>query len=187
VFDVLSAFGLASAAGLNAYMPLLVVSLAARYNLLQLQAPFDVMGSPWVIGVLAVLVVVEFVADKVPTVDHVWHLLGLAIHPIAGAILFASQAQVITEVNPVLSLICGLVLAGGVHGVRAGVRPVVTATTAGLGNPVVSLIEDVAAIALSVLSLIVPILAVLVAVVVVVLAVLLLRRRRSPAGVVRRR
>jgi hypothetical protein len=158
LFGVLSAFGLASAAGLNAYIPLLMVGLAARYtNLIALQAPFDVLASPGALVILAVLAAVEFVADKIPAVDHAWHLAGAVIHPAAGAILFASQQNIIGDVHPLLALVCGLLLAGGVHGARAAVRPLATATTAGVANPVLSFVEDAVAVIWTLLAILVPV------------------------------
>ncbi len=111
------AFGLSASAGLNAYIPLLVVSLLAKFtNLIELAEPWKALESWWVIGgVLAVLGTVEFVADKVPAVDQVNDVIQTLVRPVAGAILFATSARTITDVHPVLSMICGLLVAGSVH------------------------------------------------------------------------
>jgi uncharacterized membrane protein len=158
-----AAFGLSGSAGLNAYIPLLIVALAARFPLntplLQLQSPYDVLGSWWAIGIISVLLIIEVVADKIPAVDSVNDAIQTFIRPAAGAILFAGSANVITDIHPVLSLAAGLLVAGGVHATKAVARPVVTATTVGTGNWLVSIVEDVIAFILSLLSLIVPILA----------------------------
>ncbi len=91
---------------------------------------------------LAVLVLVEAVADKVPAVDHVNDTIQTFIRPTAGAIVFAASAGSVTEVSPVLSLICGLLVAGTVHTVKSvAVRPLITASTAGMGDPIVSTAE----------------------------------------------
>lgn len=157
---ILSAFGLSSAAGLNAYLPLLIVALTARYtDLIQLQAPWDALTNPWVIAVLVVLLVVEVVADKIPAVDHANDVIQTVVRPTAGAILFASSGNVIGDIHPALALICGILVAGSVHGVKATFRPVVTATTGGIGNPVVSTVEDVASFILTVMAILAPILA----------------------------
>jgi len=69
--NILAAFGLSSSAGLNAYLPLLVVALAARFtNLIELKSPWDTLENPWVIGALVVLLTIEFFADKIPAVNH---------------------------------------------------------------------------------------------------------------------
>ncbi len=160
---VLGAFGLSASAGLNAYIPLLVVSLLAKFtSLIELAEPWNTLESWWVIGVLAVLGTVEMVADKVPVVDDVNDAIQTFIRPVAGAILFATSAKTITDVNPVLSMICGLLVAGSVHAAKSLVaRPVIEASTAGVGVPVVSTIEDVLATIISVLSVALPILMVI--------------------------
>jgi hypothetical protein len=159
LLGVLTAFGLSASAGLNAYIPLLVVALLAKFtNLIVLQAPWDTLTSWWVIGILVVLSAVEFLADKIPAVNHVNDIIQTFVRPVAGAILFASSARVITEIHPILALSIGLLVAGGVHTVKAGVvRPAVTATTGGAGNAPVSILEDVISTVISVLSVVIPI------------------------------
>ncbi|MRR32442.1 DUF4126 domain-containing protein, partial [bacterium] len=161
IFNIFSAFGLSASAGLNAYIPLLVVALLARYTeLIHLKAPWDVMTSWWVIGTLIALSVVEFLADKIPAVNHVNDIIQSFVRPTAGAIVFAATATQIGNVNPTLALIAGLLVAGGVHTVKSVVvRPAVTATTGGAGNIPVSMAEDVASTGVSVLSVLVPVVA----------------------------
>jgi hypothetical protein len=159
ILGLFSAFGLSASAGLNAYIPLLVVALLARFtNLLTLKSPWDALTSWWIIGLLIVLSTIEFLADKFPAVNHVNDIIQSFIRPTAGAIVFAASANILTEVSPILSLACGLLVAGGVHAVKSAVvRPAVTATTAGAGNVPVSIMEDVTATVVSVLSIVVPI------------------------------
>ncbi len=160
---VLGAFGLSASAGLNAYIPLLVVSLLARFtNLIQLDGRWEALQSWWMIGLLAVLGLVEFVADKVPAVDQVNDAIQSFIRPVAGAILFASSAKAITDIHPVLSMACGLLVAGSVNAAKSFVaRPAVEVTTAGLGVPLMSGLEDILATIVSVLSVALPILMVI--------------------------
>lgn len=155
---VMAAFGLSASAGLNAYIPLLVIAVVARFtNLIQLNSPWDTLTSWWVIGLLLVLTLVEFFADKVPAVNHVNDVIQTIVRPVAGAIVFAASAKVITEIHPVLALAAGVLVAGGVHAVKAAaVRPAVTATTGGAGNVPVSVAEDVVATVTSILAVVVP-------------------------------
>ncbi len=181
-----TAFGLSTSAGLNAYIPLLVVALAARFPqsnpLLELSEPYSLISSWWAIGLLAVLLVIEMLVDKIPAVDTVNDVIQTIVRPTAGALLFAGSANVITEMSPVLALLCGVFLAGGVHSVKSVVRPVVTATTAGTGNWVVSIVEDVTAFFVSLFSLLIPILVAFgLLVVFTVLFIWWRRRRRRPA------
>lgn len=158
-FGLLTAFGLSASSGLNAYIPLLVVALIARFTtLIQLKQPWDVLTSWWIIGLLVVLNIVEFVADKVPAVNHINDAIQSFIRPIAGAIAFAAAAGVFADVHPVLAMACGLIIAGGVHAIKSGiVRPVVTATTGGSANVPVSVAEDLTSTVVSIVSIIVPI------------------------------
>jgi hypothetical protein len=183
--NVLAAFGLSSSAGLNAYLPLLVVALAARFtNLIELKAPWDALESPWVIGALVVLLTVEFFADKMPAVNHINDAIQTFVRPTAGAILFASTTQVVTNMNPVVALILGLLVAGSVHVAKSAVfRPAVTATTGGVANPLVSLMEDFVALLISVLAVVVPVLVASIIILLTALIIWLLWRRaaRVPA------
>jgi len=155
---IFSAFGLSASAGLNAYIPLLTVALLARFtNLIKLNPPWDTISSPWVIGVLLVLLLIEFFADKIPAVNHINDIIQTFVRPAAGAVVFAASAKVISDVHPVMAMIAGLLVAGSVHAVKAGaVRPAVTATTGGAANVPVSILEDIVSTVLSILSIVIP-------------------------------
>lgn len=155
---IFSAFGLSASAGLNAYIPLLVVALLGKFtNLIKLDSPWDTLTNWWVIGLIVVLCLIEFFADKVPAVNHLNDAIQTFVRPVAGAIIFAASAKVLTDIHPALSLACGLLVAGSVHAVKsAAVRPAVTATTGGAGNIPVSILEDLISTVLSILSVVVP-------------------------------
>lgn len=155
-----SAFGLAAATGLNSTLPLLIVGLAARFGLLTLVAPYDAVASDIALIGLGILALGEIAADKIPGADTIVHVIQGPLTMAAGAILFASQNSMIQDVSPGLAILVGLLTAGGVHTLRAIVRPVVTMATMGLGGPVVSTAEDVGAVGLTVTALVAPILAV---------------------------
>ncbi len=169
-----SAFGLSASAGLNAYIPLLVVALTARFtNLLNLSEPYNVIESWPVIAVLSVLLLIEMFVDKVPAIDTLNDGIQTFIRPAAGAVMFAANANVITDVSPVIAVIAGILLAGTVHTTKSVVRPAVTGSTAGLGNPFVSFFEDVIAFCVSIMAIFVPI---LIGIIVFIVIVMLLRR-----------
>ncbi len=160
--NIITSFGLSASAGLNAYLTLLIVALIARFtDLIQLQAPFTALTNGWALATLAVLTLVEILADKIPAVDTANDLLESLVRPAAGAVLFAASSNVIADLHPVLALICGLFVAGTVHVAKSTARPVVTATTAGIGNPVVSTVEDLTAATVSVVSIVFPLFALL--------------------------
>src|SRR5438270_3276807 len=155
--QVLTSFGLSASAGLNAYIPLLIIALLARFtDWVKLSPPFDVISNEWVIGALIVLLVIETFADKIPGVDHVNDFIQTFIRPTAGAVLFASEANVLRDINPVIPLIAGLLIAFSVHATKATTRPIVNLTTLGIGAPVISTIEDVTAVVTSLVAVFLP-------------------------------
>ena len=183
ITSISSAFGLAGSAGLNAYIPLLAVALAARFPLnnplLTLQEPYNLLGSWWGIGILVVLLAIEMTVDKIPAVDTLNDGIQTFVRPTAGAILFAANANVINDIHPALALGAGLLLAGGVHTAKGIARPAVTATTAGTGNWVVSTTEDIVAFFVSVTAILLPILGALLLAITAVFGFRWLRRRRK--------
>ena len=171
LLGVFTAFGLSASAGLNAYIPLLVIGVISHYtNWITLSNPWDLLANPWVLIVLGLLVIIEMLADKIPVVNHINDAIQTFVRPAAGAIAFAASANVITNISPVLALISGLLVAGSVHAVKAvAVRPLVTATTGGAGNVPVSIAEDVVSITLSIIAIVIPIIVAIILILMVVL------------------
>jgi hypothetical protein len=186
LLGIFSAFGLSASAGLNAYIPLLTISLLAKFtNLIQLKTPWDTLTNWWIIGILAFLSLVEFLADKAPAVNHINDIIQTLFRPAAGAVAFAASASIITDINPVLSLAMGLLIAGGVHTVKSvAVRPAVTATTGGAGNIPVSIAEDVISTIVSILSVIVPVIIACVFILITAYILWLLLRRAKRENII---
>lgn len=85
MFEVLTGTGLAASAGLNAYIPLLILGLLGRYtDLIDLPSGWTWLGNGWVILIMAVLLAVEMVADKVPVVDHINDMVQTVVRPTAA-------------------------------------------------------------------------------------------------------
>jgi hypothetical protein len=116
--------------------------------------------------------------DKIPAADTINDAIQTVIRPSAGAILFAASTNVITNIHPVVAIVCGLLVAGGVHAVKATARPVVTSMSGGIFNPVVSLAEDVVSAGTSILAILVPVIAFVIFVLIVLLFYLWVRRRK---------
>jgi hypothetical protein len=178
---VLSAFGLSASAGLNAYVPLLLVALVGRFtDWINLGPTWEPLTSWWVIAALVVLGTIEFFADKIPAVNHANDAIQTFVRPAAGAVLFAASTNVVTDIHPVVAMIAGLLIAGGVHAAKAvAVRPAVSATTAGVGNVPVSIAEDVVATILSILSIVVPVVVAALIVLLTAFVIWLLWRRAN--------
>jgi hypothetical protein len=184
LFGIMTAFGLSASAGLNAYIPLLVVGVIAHYSdKITLIPPYDALSNPWVLIVIGILLIIEMLADKIPAVNHVNDIIQTGIRPAAGAIIFAASAHVITNVHPLIAILCGLLVSGSIHFVKSAVvRPAVTATTGGAANVPVSIAEDVIATGVSLLSIIVPVLVAVLLVVLLAFIIWLVWRRAQRKG-----
>jgi len=157
---ILTGLGLSAAAGLNAYIPLLLVGLLGYFDVVTLPEPYDALEIPWVLAILAVLLAVEVLADKIPVVDSVNDVIGTVIRPAAGAVLFAGSTGLIGDFPPAVSVVLGIITAGTVHGAKAAARPVFNAGTGGVAAPFVSVAEDGISLALALVAVFVPVLVV---------------------------
>jgi hypothetical protein len=182
VASLCAAFGLSAAAGLNAWLPLFAGALAQRLDLVELAQPFDDLSGTGALVVLAVLTAADFVGDKIPAVDHVLHAIGTVVAPASGAALFTGQTGLETDLPTLGAILLGAGTAESVHAGRAAIRPISTATTAGMGNPVLSLFEDLGALVLTLAAFILPVLAALAVLALAVLILVLWRRRRRRGG-----
>ena len=174
LISIFSAFGLSASAGLNAYIPLIVVALLAKFtNLINLQSPWDTLTSWWIIALLGVLALIELFADSTPAVNHINDIIQTFVRPAAGAIAFAASAQVITDVHPILSLALGLLVSGSVHATKAlAVRPAVTAATGGAANLPVAMLEDFTSTVVSIISIVLPVFIALIFVLITIILII---------------
>jgi hypothetical protein len=189
MFELLTGLGLAMPAGLNAYIPLLALGIADRYfGLVNLAAPYDIIATPGGLAVLTILLLIELFADKVPLVDSMNDLIQSAVRPSSGAVVLMASTEPVEFVNPIFAMALGLLVAGIVHMVKMAIRPAITATTGGVGNPLVSAAEDGAAIGSSIIALVAPVLVLFLVVGLVIAIIWLLssrRRRRRIAQAMR--
>ena len=163
IIALASSLGLATATGLNAYLPLLTVSVLSRLGLIQLGEPFDLLSHPITMIVLVILAIVDFIGDKVPAVDSVLHIIGLVISPIAGAIVALAASSDIVAIHPAVVAGAAIIAAAGTQSARTSIRPAVTAATGGTANSFVSFLEDALSFVLSLLSIFLPVLAFVIA------------------------
>jgi len=177
--------GLAACAGLRAWLPLLLAGLLARAGILELGPSFRFIASTQALILFGVATLVEIIADKVPAVDHTLDVLSTVLRPAAGSLLVASVMWRIQD--PLTALALGVAVGAPTslvpHAAKSALRAASTAFTGGLANPVLSLVEDLAAVLIFVFTVVVP---VAVAVTILVITVLILRRlaRRRPQSTV---
>jgi len=170
---------IAAACGLRAFLPLLVLGLAARAGFVELDPRAGWLAGNLALIALGAATVIEIAADKIPVVDHALDAVATLIRP-AAAWLGASALfhDWPAPWGPLVAFTLAA-LALGVHAAKAKLRLGTTAVTLGHGNPVVSALEDVAAFVMALLAVVVPVVAVGL---VILIAVSLLRRRPRPAG-----
>lgn len=165
----LTATGLASAAGLNAYIPLLVFGLIARYtDLVTLPDGWQWLTNGWLLAIVAVLLVIEVFADKIPALDSINDMVQTFIRPTAGGLVFASgvgastpMSQALTDHSTWGSLVVGALIALVFHGGKTLGRPAANVSTAGFAAPIASTVEDVLALVSVLAAIFVPILVVI--------------------------
>ncbi|MBA3262441.1 MAG: DUF4126 domain-containing protein [Thermoleophilaceae bacterium] len=172
--DILTGLGLSGAAGLNAWLPAFAGALLTRLGVVELGEPFDELSRTPALAVLGTLTAADFVGDKVPAVDHVLHGIGTVIAPVSGTVLFTGE----TDASLVVSAVAGGSTAGAIHAARAALRPLSTAATLGIANPVLSLLEDLGSATLVLFAFVLPVLAVLLLVALAIVGALVWRRRR---------
>ncbi len=176
--------GLAFASGLNAYLPMLAFAVSARWlHLYKVNPGFDFVTQTWFIAILVVLTILDFVADKIPIIDHTWDAIHTVVRPIAGAIVAAAASSnalsgiqttsttsldganssyvtlsviSVAQLGILIVLVIGGVLAALSHTAKATTRLFSTFTTAGLLNVVLSLAEDVMVLIVTLLAIFVP-------------------------------
>lgn len=162
----LTGMGLSAAAGLNAYIPFMIVALIARFtDVITLPSSFQWIESPWAIGVGALLLLTELVLDKIPAVDTVNDAIQTFIRPSMGGLIFAATnaAESLDKStwmgdNPWVGVVLGIAVSGLVHSGKMAARPAINAGTLGAGAPVVSTAEDGASLGLSLVAIFIPIL-----------------------------
>ncbi|MFD4420052.1 DUF4126 domain-containing protein [Agromyces sp. NPDC058484] len=190
MLELLTGTGLALAAGLNAWIPLVILGGLDRFTgLVELPSGWAWLSNEWVLLVLVGLLVLEFVADKIPGIDSVNDVIQTLVRPTAGGIAFGSgvDATTVAVTDPEtffttqqwVPVAVGVVLALGVHLAKAAARPVVNAMTAGVGAPVASAAEDAGSVAFAFAALLAPLLVLLGLVLVAVTVVMSVRRLRA--------
>lgn len=171
-----SGIAVAAACGLRAFLPLLLLGLAARAGLITLRENVAWLAGDLALIALAVATVVELAGDKIPVVDHALDAIGTVLRPAAAWLgAFAVLQAWPTPWAQIAALVLGAT-ALAVHGVKAKLRLGTTVATLGHLNPVLSFVEDGITFVTMAVGILVPVLAIVIP---VLLAVALSRRPRT--------
>ena len=173
-----TAYALSTSIGLRPFVTLALASLAMHVGYLHVAPAFAFLGAGGTTWLLGALAAVELVADKVPAVDHVLHLLHFGIKPVAAAILVGGALGT-TAGAPDAPTYAAMGVAAlnalGVHSGVTAIRGASTAMTLGIANPVVSLAEDGVALVTTLLAVFAPFVGAMLALAIGVGAIVVLR------------
>jgi hypothetical protein len=191
--ELLTGLGLATAAGLNAYIPLLALGLLSRFtDLITLPPGWAWLENGWVLTIVAALLVIEVVADKIPALDSVNDTIQTFVRPTAGGIVFgsgtAAQTPAVTDPGAFaqsgqwVPVVIGVVVALAVSLTKSAARPAANVATAGVAAPVLSTIEDGLSVGLVFVAILIPVVVLVVIVALAWLGFRIVRRRRRRAA-----
>ncbi|MBE3100073.1 MAG: DUF4126 domain-containing protein [Planctomycetes bacterium] len=184
ILSILVGVGLSAACGFRVFVPLLVMSIAAKAGYLGLSPDFEWIASWPALIAFAVATALEIGAYYIPWLDNVLDTAATPIAIVAGVIV---SAACVTDINPMLKWALAVVVGGGAAGavqvLTVTARAAATAATAGLGNAVVATAENLSAAVISVLAVLAPVVAIVCAVAGVVLVCRLIRRGPAAASI----
>lgn len=170
------ALGAAWLSGVRLYAMVAILGLLGKYGGLQLPGALTALENPWVIGVASTLLVVEFIADKVPAIDSVWDVVHTFIRIPAGAVLAASAFGDYDPTIKVVAALIGGTLAFGSHATKTTARAAVNTSPEPVSNLVVSTTEDVYAVGSTFAAAFFPVLILIIVGVGVLIALFMLPR-----------
>lgn len=163
ILALLAGVGLSAACGFRIFLPPLIAGIAARAGSLQMGAGFDWLQSDMALIVLAIAALCEAGGYLVPWLDHLLDALATPAAAVAGILMTGS---LLGETDPWLRWTLAAIVGGGtataIQSLTVTTRATSTATTGGLANPIIAILEGIGSLILSALAIFAPILAALV-------------------------
>ncbi|MBD0833694.1 DUF4126 domain-containing protein [Aestuariibaculum sediminum] len=160
IISICLGVGLAASTGFRVFLPLFALSLAAYFNVWELNESWEWIGSPAALITLGVATIIEVFAYFIPYIDNALDSIAVPLAALAGtAVMMSTVADLSPVVTWALAIIAGGGTAAAISGSSSTTRLASTATTGGLANPVVSTIETGTATVMSVISIIFPVFA----------------------------
>ncbi|MFH6604512.1 DUF4126 domain-containing protein [Maribacter algicola] len=179
IISIFLGVGLAASVGFRVFLPLFALSLASYFNVWELNESWQWIGSLAAVITLGVATVVEIFAYFIPWVDNLLDSFAVPLAAIAGtAVMVSTVANLDPVVTWSLAIIAGGGTATAIKGAGAAGRMASTATTGGLGNPVVSTVETGTALAVTAASIFAPVLAIVMVIIILIIIFLIYRKLR---------
>tara|TARA_R110002111_G_scaffold57012_4_gene96841 strand:+ start:4512 stop:5102 length:591 start_codon:yes stop_codon:yes gene_type:complete len=161
ILSIFLGIGLSASVGFRVFLPLFALSLAAYFNIWELNESWLWIGSTTVVITLGIATVVEIVAYYIPVIDNALDAIAIPLATIAGtAVMVSTVADLSPVITWALAIIAGGGTAAAVKSSASASRLGSTVSTAGFGNPIVSTIETGTSIVMSIISIFIPILAI---------------------------
>lgn len=143
--------------GVRPYFMIFLLGLSGRLFGIE-QVP-EVLQRTDLLVIAGILLVVDFAADKIAFLDSFWDQLHTVIRPIAGgAIGYLLGGETDTTAAIVMAVL-GAATALGSHATKATARAAVNVSPEPVSNALVSTGEDLAAVVVGVLTLVLPVVA----------------------------
>ncbi|MGB5555540.1 MAG: DUF4126 domain-containing protein [Flavobacteriaceae bacterium] len=182
IISIFLGIGLAASVGFRVFLPLFALSLASYFNFWELNESWQWIGSLAAVITLGVATVIEIFAYFIPWVDNVLDSFAVPLAAIAGtAVMVSTVANLDPVVTWSLAIIAGGGTATAIKGAGAASRLASTATTGGLGNPIVSTVETGTAVAVTAASIFAPILAMVLVILILIVIFMFYRKIRPKA------
>ena len=147
--------GLAAACGFRIFIPPLMMGIASRFNLYELEGSFSWVGENWAIGVFAIATLVEVGGYYIPWIDNLLDTIATPAAIIGG--IFVTSASLEGDMDSGMQWMLAIIAGGSTAGViqigTVATRAASTGTTGGLANPIISTLEALASIVCILLSL----------------------------------
>ena len=152
--------GLAASTGFRVFLPLFLLSIASYFHFISLTDSLSWLGNPISVVVFGIAMLVEIVAYYIPFVDNLLDTMAVPLATIAGfLVMFATSVHLDPTLATIVSLIAGSGTAAAIQSFTTVTRLGSSVKTGGLANPIVTTTETGSALALSSLSIFLPIVA----------------------------
>ena len=142
ISSIALASGLSWASGFRLYATVFIVGVLAKYQFIALPDSLDILSNPVVIGFSGFLMVIEFLADKVPYIDSTWDSIQTFIRIPAGALLAMGAINSSDPMIATLAALLGGSLTGMTHATKASSRAIINTSPEPVSNMVTSIGED---------------------------------------------
>ena len=179
--------GLAAACGFRVFIPPLMMGVASRFDLYELEGSFTWVGETWAIAIFSVATLLEVGGYFIPWIDNLLDAVATPAAILGG--IFVTSASLEGEMDPSVQWMLSIIAGGGVSGViqlgTVATRAISTGTTGGLANPLISLLEAVASIVCIILSLFLVVIIPFVIIFLIWKAIEYIRKTRNKAAILK--